>query len=399
MQESYDLIVVGAGPAGLTAAREAAKNDLDVLLLELKAQIGQTQTSSWITKSFDEEIEESRKSKVEKLEMNSTHKKIEINGDLGQIIDREIFEKELAAEAASEGVEIWLGSPVRDLVVKRGKVTGVEIKSGEWTEEVHSKAVIDATGSGTDWSSLFLRKILDESWEKEMKNHANEYLMAETPETNKVSLYFNPLLAPRGFAWVHPFGKKFSMTGIRGVRIHPDSALDEFIGRMDPDILKNSVPVGEFRKKISIDGILNEMTDDGIIAIGAAAGQIYPLSGHGLNYALKSGKLAGEVISDAVDEGNFSKEFLSDYERTWRDEFGDDIKIGELLLEALEVAPDQKMDSLLDYLQDHEDLSENFVNIFLAENLKKSVKLFFKEKEVKRIFGEERIRKVLSLCS
>lgn len=400
MPSDYDIIIAGGGPAGLSAAKTVAESGLEVLVLELQAQIGQTQTSSWITSEvFDEEFSSTVKSDVEEVELHSVHRDLEIGGNFGKIIDREKFDKLLASKAVESGADIWVGAPVRGILEGKKGVQGVRIEAGEWSEEIESNVLVDATGARAEWSSIFLRKVQNKDWDKEKNTQTNEYLMTNSKGKEKLDLYFNSLLAPRGYAWIHPFNGESVMAGIRGVRIHPDSALDEFIGREKPDRLTESVPIGEYRGQLPVEGVLDSMVSDGILAIGTAAGQIYPLSAHGLKYALESGKIAGEVIAESVQENNFSAEKLSDYEREWRNRFEKEIKTGELLLDSLEVSPDQKMDSLLDLLDEKNDLQESFVNIFLAKDLKESLKAFFKGEEIKRIFGKKRVDKILSLYS
>ncbi len=400
MVEDHDIIIAGAGPAGLTAAKAAAENGMEVLLLEMKAQIGQSQTASWIPSEFlDEYSSEAVKSEIHELELHSPHKDLKVEGDFGKIIDREKFEKRLASEAVEAGADIWLGAPVRELLEKRGKISGVKIESGNWSEEIESEGVIDATGAGARWASIFRRQVQNMDWDEEKNTQTNEYLMSNSTGREKIDLYFNSLFAPRGYAWIHSFGEGRAMAGIRGVRIHPDSALDEFIGRESPSRLSESVPIGEYRRQLPVQGPISTMADDGIIAVGAAAGQVYPLSAHGLKYAVESGKMAGEVMASAVSENDLSEDNLSGYEKDWREKFEKEMKVGELLLDSLEISPDQKMDSLVDYLEGKEELKESFLNIFLAKDLETSLKVFFKGEEPIRLFGEERVERILSLYS
>lgn len=400
MVEDHDIIIAGGGPAGLTAAKAAAEKGMEVLLLEMKAQIGQSQTASWTPSEFlDEDSSEVVKSEIHEMEVHSSHKDLKIEGDLGKIIDREEFEKKLASEAVEAGADIWLGAPVRELLEKRGKISGVKIESGNWSEKIESEGVIDATGAGARWASIFRRQVQNFDWDEEKNTQTNEYLMSNSTGREKIDLYFNSLFAPRGYAWIHSFGESRAMAGIRGVRIHPDSALDEFIGREDPSRLAESVPIGEYRRQLPVQGPISTMVDDGIMAIGTAAGQVYPLSAHGLKYAIESGKIAGEFMADAVSENDLSEKNLSGYEREWRERFEKEMKVGELLLDSLEISPDQKMDSLVDYLEGKEELKESFLNIFLAKDLETSLKVFFKGEEPIRLFGEERVERILSLYS
>ncbi|KXA91137.1 hypothetical protein AKJ63_01865 [candidate division MSBL1 archaeon SCGC-AAA259D18] len=401
MSVEYDVVVVGGGPAGLSAARTASLEGAEVLLLELQAQIGgQTETSAWVPPGFlGKKFNRTITGSVEKIRLHSMHRDQEIEGNFGKIVDRKIFDKFLASEAVKSGVEIWVGSPVTDLLEGDQGIRGVRSEAGEWSEEIESKIVIDASGAKAEWSSLFLRKVLNSNWDREKTTYTNEYLMTEVPGEGEVDIYYNSVLAPSGYAWIYPAEREFAIAGIKGVRIHPDSALDEFIGQEEPSRLEGSVPIGAYRGQLPIEGALESTATDGILAVGSSAGQIYPMSGHGMKYALEAGRIAGQVTSEAIQENRTGEEKLRDYDRFWRNKFKREIRLGSMLRQALEISPDQKMDALLDVLKESSELQENFVNMFLGENLEDSVKNFFGVEECRWIFGEKKVNKLLSLYS
>ncbi|MBS3815872.1 MAG: NAD(P)/FAD-dependent oxidoreductase, partial [Hadesarchaea archaeon] len=291
MPEHYDVVIAGGGPAGLVAARTAAKEGGKVLLLELQAQIGgQTKSGAWVpSELIDDSFERAIVDSVESVVLNSPHETLRVEGDFGVIIDRSIFDKTLATKTAKENVEIWVGSPVKEILKDKNGVCGVRAEAGDWSESVNCEVVIDATGAQGKWSSLHLRQVLEKDWNEENLSQSNEYLMANAESESEVEIYFNSLLAPQGHAWNFPFGQDLVMTGIRGVRIHPDAALDEFIGRENPTILRDSSPIAAFRGQLPLEKIEDNYSD-GIMAIGSAAGQVYPLSGHKTKYALEAGE-------------------------------------------------------------------------------------------------------------
>ncbi len=399
MVERYDVIVAGGGPAGLAAAKAAADEGGKVLLLELQAQIGgQTQSAAWAPRdAIAAELRESVVAEVREARLHSPHRQLTVRGDFGAIVDRRLFDKLLAAEAAASGAELWVSCPVKELLVSDGAVRGVHVEAGAWAERIEGEVVIDATGARGEWSSLLLRKVLGRDWNREQLVLSNEYMMANAAADQAVDLFFTSYFAPLGHAWVYPFGRRFAMAGIRGIRIHPDAALDEFIGRRTLPRLERAVPVAAHRGQLPIEGALDPTYASGIIAAGGAAGQIYVLSGEGLRYALRCGELAGKVAVDAVTEGDVSKGALGEYERRWRAEFGAELRAGKLLHSALGVSQDQKMDAMLELLEAEPRLQSAFMNVFTGVELGGALKVLLASEEAKRVFLSETTSRVLEL--
>jgi digeranylgeranylglycerophospholipid reductase len=396
--EKYDVVVAGGGPAGLAAAKAAASEGGKVLLLELQAQIGgQTQSAAWAPSgTIAAPLRGSIVSKVKEVRLHSPHKQLSICGDFGAIVDRRMFDKLLASEAAASGAEIWVGCPVKELLTSDDFVRGVYAEAGRWSERIDCEVVIDATGAQGEWSSLLLRKVLKQDWNRESLVLSNEYLMANTGADQAIDLFFTSYFAPLGHAWVYPFGKRFAMVGIRGVRIHPDAALDEFIGRQALSRLKQAVPIAAYRGQMSLEGPPTSTCANGIISVGSSAGQVYALSGEGLRYALRCGEIAGKVAIDAITEGDVSKRALDEYDRLWRAELEAELRAGQTLHRALAISQDKKMDALLESLTAKPKLQHAFMNILMGTYLEKS-KILLADEDFKRIFGHESAEKVLSM--
>jgi len=399
MAEKYDVIVAGGGPAGLAAARAAASEGGKVLLLEMQAQIGgQTRSASWAPKELlKPALRRAVITNLRKVKLHSPHTELVARGDFGVIVDRRQFDKLLAAESAASGAEIWLNAPIRELLVSNGIVQGVRTEAGGWSEQVEGEVIVDATGAGAEWSSLLLRKVVGEDWRREKLAFSNEYLMANVKDEKSAELIFTSYFAPGGHAWIYPMGEGFAMAGIYGIRVHPDLALDEFIGKQALPRLASAVPVASFRNQLPLGGPLDQTCADGIIAVGGAAGQIYPLSGEGLRYAMRCGEIAGKVAVEAITDGDVSKERLSEYHRSWRAEFGFEFDVGKLLHSSLSVFQDRKMDAILHALEGKPKFQRAFINVFTGFDLKGSLGFLLKEDEIARVLGRGTVDKALAL--
>jgi len=394
--QRYDVVVVGAGPAGLAAAAEAAGGGAKTLVLEMRAHIGgQTNPSALVPlEMVSGKLKDAELARFREIELSSVREKLTARAKLS-LIDMAKLEKLLAAEAVARGAEIWINSPVTELL-KDSKVTGVRAESGGWSEDVRCEVVIDAAGAGGQWSSLFLRKFMGADWQSERTAFTNEYLMANARE-RVPKLIFTSYFAPGGHAWVYPAGRGFAFVGISGVRIHSDIALDEFLGKQAPPSLAKATPLAAFRGQLPLQGPLAKTCGGGIMAVGGSAGHFYQLSGQGLRYALVGGKMAGEVAVEAITDGDVSEKGLSEYDRAWRSEFGFDFEVGGLLHSSLGVAQDRKTDELIRALKGSPSLRSAFLDVFFGSRLRASVKKLLKDDDMAKVFGRGTVEKVLAL--
>ena len=396
MAEKWDVIVAGGGTAGLVAARAASSEGGKVLLLEMQAQIGgHAQSASLVPNGLPTSIRKGAAVvSLEEMRLHAPHENLTVRYDNGKIIDPRQLDRLLAAEAAENGADIWLNAPVKGLLMEKGSVRGVHIEAGGWSENIEGEVVVDATGARGDLSSMFLGEVLKSGWKREFLAFSNEYLMANAKDEKIADIFFDSYSAPGGHAWIYPIERGFAVSGIHGLRIHPDSALDEFLGRREIKKLARAVPIASSRGQLPLEGPLVQTCADGIVAVGGAAGQIYPLSGQGLRYSLRCGEIAGKVAVDAVTDGDVSKERLSEYERVWRSELGQEFEVGRLIHSSLSVSQDRKMDAIMLALKGKPKLQRAFVDVFNGFDLNDSLKTLLKDGEIARVIGRETVEKL-----
>ena len=133
MKTNYDIIVVGAGPAGSMAARFAAEQGVSVLMLEKDRDVGYpVRCGEAISKAGVEEFIPSDEkwitAHINKFSLNApdgTEALVEFD-DAGYVLERRIFDYELAKTAANAGAEILTRAYVNGLIIENGTVAGVK---------------------------------------------------------------------------------------------------------------------------------------------------------------------------------------------------------------------------------------------------------------------------------
>ena len=157
--KKYDLIIVGAGPAGSSAAKVASQRGLKTIVLEKRTVVGIPRQSEGRLVAthysrLTEEIIESLPKRVVLTEIRARRvfspsgkliKEIPLKGTGTCLILRDLFDLELARQAANSGAQIVLNTRVTGLLKENGKIVGVKTTSSV-LPEVYGKLVISAGG-------------------------------------------------------------------------------------------------------------------------------------------------------------------------------------------------------------------------------------------------------------
>jgi digeranylgeranylglycerophospholipid reductase len=393
--EHYDVVVVGAGPAGCSAAKKAAEEGGKVLLLELQPQIGgPTKSPVWVSESFlRSEFREASVSEVDSLHLHAAGEDLTLPAG-GRVVDRQMLDKLLAAEAAEAGAEIWLGSPVKELLQEGERVRGVVVESGGWREKVEGEVVIDASGSGWELSGIFRRRF--GGWKREEMMFFSEYTMANASPGREVEMWFTSYFAPGGKVWICPMGGRFAQFGVSGLRLHPDAALDEFLGVENPKKLRRAVPVASSRSQFSLGDPSLPSCRGGVIAVGGAACQTRVFSS-GLRLALECGERAGAVAVDGITEGDTSREGLLPYEKGWRGKFLGELKAERAFHRCLCSAWDRKLRELLVLGREDAEFRRFLVSLLQEEEVGEALRGMVEKEGVREVLGEEGAERIRNL--
>ena len=332
-KREYDLIVVGAGPAGSSAAYAAAKNGIKVALLEKEENVAQTVRTSgvtWIDYAKEFGIPEDCYNPIRTYNFCSPNNTVSItdNKPKAAVLDVRKTYRFLADMAKKNGAEIFVNTNVTNVITENGSIVGVKASSSNSEMIFHARMLIDASGFQSAVSkSLGLVK----QWER-FGVGAEYEAEVENIKSDTWWLMVGQMYSPAGYAWIFPLGKNMVRIGV-GVG-KPESHVDP-TQRLDELIEKGAGPIkdlGKITKKefhyglIPNEGLSRKTVYDNLILVGDTAGMANPLVLEGIRYAIKYGRVAGDVASKAIKSGDTSEKALQYYEETWKKEIESKIK-------------------------------------------------------------------------
>ena len=332
-KREYDLIVVGAGPAGSSAAYAGAKNGIKVALLEKEENVAQTVRTSgvtWIDYAKEFGIPEDCYNPIRTYNFCSPNNTVSItdNKPKAAVLDVRKTYRFLADMAKKNGAEIFVNTNVTNVITENGSIVGVKASSSNSEMIFHARMLIDASGFQSAVSkSLGLVK----QWER-FGVGAEYEAEVENVKSDTWWLMVGQMYSPAGYAWIFPLGKNIVRIGV-GVG-KPESDVDP-TQRLDELIEKGAGPIkdlGKITKKefhyglIPNEGLSRKTVYDNLILVGDTAGMANPLVLEGIRYAIKYGRVAGDVASKAIKSGDTSEKALQYYEETWKKEIESKIK-------------------------------------------------------------------------
>lgn len=382
LKERYDVVVVGAGPAGSTAAYAAAKNGASVLMLDRRRELG---VPVQCGEALSEDILNELKIKPDPqwaigrtnvvkivspsgIEIRISERKV--TGKVGYVLNRKVFDKFLAVRAAKAGADVMVGTYVDGLIIEDGRPQGVKAWGMDGKLEVSAKVVIAADGVGSRvarWAGLNTTLKLDDI----ESGIQFQMVGVDFESPSMTEFYLGSKIAPGGYAWVFPKGEDMANVGlgVLGSRTErrPIEYLRDFVARM-PGLSKGKV-VEINGGGDPVSGPLKKTVKDNLLVVGDAARQVNALTGGGIDYAMRAGNIAGEVAAKAVSEGNTSKKRLSEYEKRWREQMGKKLERYLKAKDVLLSLTDDDLDKLAEALRE-----VKFGKISLTDMLKTLVK-------------------------
>jgi len=363
VDESYDIVIVGAGPAGSAAAMAGARAGLKVLMIEKRAEVGCPKRCGeglsihglqrmgiekderWINRHITGTTVYAPNGKAVKVPFEAGEYE-------GWIIERKIFDKMLADMAADAGAKILTKTECMGLIKNEsGRANGVRLGFNGERWDVGAKVVIAADGV----ESCIAREAGIDTKNKPVDFAAGvQFEMSNIDiDPDVIELYFGAEIAPGGYVWCFPKGERRANVGI-GVRKPwaKKSAIEylkDFINSR-PGLKKGSI-IEVNAGGIPVGGLLDDMVLDNFMVVGDAAHQVNAIHGGGIAEAFVSGRIAGEVAAKSIKAGDTSKSALSEYNDRWYEERGNRLKKLIKLREVVERLSDDDLNYLAEELE------------------------------------------------
>ncbi len=355
----FDVVIIGAGTGGTTAARFLSKQGFKVCLVDRKPkeQIGQKICGDAVGTEIFEFLkikpptgnELSCHVKGAKLYSPNLKKCIELIDptQAGFIVNRLEFGQRLLNEALDSGVTQFLDNTIAlNLLYKKDQVIGVKLRLNNGEKiDLKSKIIIDSSGvhsplKKSSKSSLIEKQLDDKDFilcYREIVDFSQSELKVPDPEY--ISIYLNEEKAPGGYIWYFP--KNESAVNI-GVGVYPfykgkvkefykKYVFDEFIKTNKYKIISSGGGIVPVRRP------LWSCAENGLIYVGDSACQVNPLHGGGIDPSMRAGYYASLITSKALEKGDFSLNTLWEYNFKVMTTFGAQFAALDLLRMVLQV--------------------------------------------------------------
>ncbi len=307
---NYDIVVVGAGPAGSTTARFAAEAGASVLVLERRAQIGVPVRCGELMPDLEEmrnifplagdmsdifevpsDLVSLKFSSIRNFSPNNTKYEVPYTG---YTTDRDRLDQFYASQSSKAGAEIMTGQRV--LKVEQGMVRTDDLS-------VRAKVIVGADGP---------LSMVGKAFGLERSADLCPAVTVQVPgEFEPVPEMYFGTVAPGGYAWVIP-KKGCANVGLGVSKKFARMTVNEYFeGFVKFRGLTAGKPEG---KVVPMSKPVKRTVSGQAMIVGDAAGQVMAVNGGGIPMARITGKVAGTIAAANVLQGTP----LTDYETEWR---------------------------------------------------------------------------------
>jgi electron transfer flavoprotein-quinone oxidoreductase len=355
MSEKFDVIVVGAGPAGTACAYVSAKRGLNVLLIErgeypgsknvmggvlYRKQLEEIIPEFWKEAPLERPVIEQRFWMLDKKSVvQFGYKGLEWGEEPYNnfTVLRAQFDQWFARKAVEAGALLINETVVKECIVENGKVIGVRTDRPDG--DLFANVVVLADGVNSllgkqlgfhkefrpDEVALTVMEVINLP-----KDKINDRFNLSENQGCTIEIFGDSTKGNLGTAFLYTnkdslnIGVGTTLSSMTKAKLKPYELLDYLKthpmvkpyleGGESSEYLAHLIPEGGYRSVPKVAG-------NGVVAIGDAAQLVNAIHREGSNMAMASGKMAAETIIQAHAEGNFSESSLNRYRETLYESF------------------------------------------------------------------------------
>ncbi len=352
-----DVLVVGAGPAGSTAAQRCASLGLRTVLLEEHPEVGcPTHCTGKLSlhgfQRFDipASLVQSTLRAASLYAPDGTVARVRRPAADSHVVDRDPFDRFLAERAAGAGAEVVTAARARTVERVDRDLLRVQVDRRGGSLVITAPLVIDAEGASPilpPQLGIAPRRTLVHGLQYEVEGVVIDG--EDAPD-----LYFGRDVAPGFFAWLMPIGSGRGRLGLavdpRLTSRPPLHYLDQLMGShpvVAPRMRRARV-VRKLAGRIPILGLRRPTYADGMMVIGDAAGQVKATSGGGIYFSMLAGEIAGRAAARYLSgEAATARRALADYQREWQAAFGREVRFTTIVRQTLNRLSDRHTNAVI----------------------------------------------------
>jgi geranylgeranyl reductase family protein len=339
--KNFDIVIIGAGPGGSTAAKVSAENGYSTCLIEKESLEDKGRYKAcggalaWELVEAVNYPEEKISRIIESLELHHVDGEEFSKKGKGAVVWRSTFDKYLTDLATDAGAVLKDNEPM--LNIKKNENSYDVISKND---TYNAKYIIAADGVTSPTLKLlkwpyFANENLILTITKEMKT--TKSYIDQVLGNDTVHLFFGiENFIPVGYSWLFPKENHITVGWGNQINLVKNSReeFQKFI--LLPFVKKALHNANEevFKPHLIPVGLRSKIYDDNVFAIGDAAGIVDPISGKGIPYAMMSGQIAIETIKSCEEKDRLDK-LGNYYERTLDKKFLTVLKVKRILRDKI----------------------------------------------------------------
>ena len=343
----YDVIIVGAGPAGGYIAYELASLGHDVAVFEEKSAPGLNACCTGIIstecfQSLDLGTDGilTRVNSAKFFSPSGRCLRFQTENVQAYVVNRLSLDKAITSKAQSQGAQYFFSSPVINIIPGKNSIQAETLCFGA-REIFSARAVILANG--------FRPKLPRKLGLGKIKNFlVGAQAEIEAENVDEFEVYFGQEIAPSAFAWLVPTSTNKAYIGLLATsqaKRHLQKFLNNLacqgrITNREVEIEQKAIPIGTLARSYG----------DRVLVIGDAAGQVKPTTGGGIYFGHLGARIAAKVLDEALSSDNLTAGQLSSYQKQWKAKIGKELSRGYWARWAYAKLSDRQIEGIFNIL-------------------------------------------------